>query len=217
MFGVLEDHGRAQDWQRLSCWHGQLVKSTRKRLRRVRPSSPLSRRRAETPEAELPRLIESLLFVASSPTPVGQLAEVLRVDVASIEQALRGLAASFIAERRGLALQRKGDQVQLTTVPEAAPHIERFLGLDLTTRLSQAALESLAMIAYRQPVTRAQIEAIRGVNCDGVLRTLLARGLVEPVGRLEQAGGRSCTARPSSSCSISAWTVWNSFHRFRSR
>jgi segregation and condensation protein B len=142
----------------------------------------------ETPEVELPRLIESLLFVASSPTPVGQLAQVLQVDVASIEQALAGLAASLITERRGLALQRKADQVQLTTVPEAAPHIERFLGLDLTTRLSQAALESLAMIAYRQPVTRAQIEAIRGVNCDGVLRTLLARGLVEPVGRLEQAG-----------------------------
>jgi len=142
----------------------------------------------ETPEAELPRLIESLLFVASSPTPVEQLAQVLRVDVASIEQALTSLAASFITERRGLALQRKGAQVQLTTVPEAGPHIERFLGLDLTTKLSQAALESLAMIAYRQPVTRAQIEAIRGVNCDGVLRTLLARGLVEPVGRLEQAG-----------------------------
>jgi segregation and condensation protein B len=142
----------------------------------------------ETPEAELPRLIESLLFVASSPTPVGQLAQVLQVDVASIEQALASLAASLMTGRRGLALQRKAGQVQLTTVPEAAPHIERFLGLDLTTRLSQAALESLAMIAYRQPVTRAQIEAIRGVNCDGVLRTLLARGLVEPVGRLEQAG-----------------------------
>jgi segregation and condensation protein B len=76
----------------------------------------------------------------------------------------------------------------LATVPEAGPHIERFLGLDLTSRLSQAALESLALIAYRQPITRAQVEAIRGVNCDGVLRTLLARGLVEPVGRLEQAG-----------------------------
>jgi segregation and condensation protein B len=143
---------------------------------------------AEIPEAELPRMIESLLFVASSPTAVGQLAHVFRVDEPTIEAALAALTSSCATERRGLTLQRKGNHVQLTTVPEAGPHIERFLGLDLTTRLSQAALETLAMIAYRQPITRGQIEAIRGVNCDGVLRTLLARGLVEPVGRLEQVG-----------------------------
>ena len=143
---------------------------------------------AEIPEAELPRLIESLLFVAGSPTPVAQLAQVFRVDEPTIEAALSKLAASFVSEHRGLSLQRKGNHLQLSTVPEAGPHIERFLGLDLTTRLSQAALETLAMIAYRQPVTRPQLEAIRGVNCDGVLRTLLARELVEPVGRLEQAG-----------------------------
>ena len=142
----------------------------------------------EIPETELPRLIEGLLFVASSPTAVGQLAQVFRVDEPTVEAALARLAESCNSERRGLTLQRKGNHVQLTTVPEVGPHIERFLGLDLTTRLSQAALESLALIAYRQPTTRAQIEAIRGVNCDGVLRTLLARGLVEPVGRLEQVG-----------------------------
>jgi segregation and condensation protein B len=143
---------------------------------------------AEISEAELPRMIESLLFVASAPTAVAQLAQVFRADEPMIEAALAKLATSCVAEHRGLTLQRKGDHVQLTTVPEAGPHIERFLGLDLTTRLSQAALETLARIAYRQPITRTQIEAIRGVNCDGVLRTLLARGLVEPVGRLEQAG-----------------------------
>jgi segregation and condensation protein B len=143
---------------------------------------------AELPEAELARLVESLLFVAGTPTSVAQLAQALRVDEPTVEAALSRLAAACTSEHRGLTLQRKGHHVQLTTVPEAGPHIERFLGLDLTTRLSQAALESLAMIAYRQPITRPQIEAIRGVNCDGVLRTLLARGLVEPVGRLEQAG-----------------------------
>jgi len=142
----------------------------------------------EVPETELPRLIESLLFVASSPTAVSQLAQVFRLDEPAVEAALAKLAASCVSEHRGLTLQRKGNHLLLTTVPEAGPHIERFLGLDLTTKLSQAALESLALIAYRQPTTRAQIEAIRGVNCDGVLRTLLARGLVEPVGRLEQAG-----------------------------
>jgi segregation and condensation protein B len=138
--------------------------------------------------ADLPRLIESLLFVASSPASVAQLAQVLRVDEPAVEAALADLAASCIAERRGLTVQRKSDRVQLSTIPEAGPHIERFLGLDLTAKLSQAALESLALIAYGQPITRSQIEAVRGVNCDGVLRTLLARGLVEPVGRLEQAG-----------------------------
>jgi segregation and condensation protein B len=142
----------------------------------------------EVTQAELPRLIESLLFVASSPTEVSHLARVFRLDEPAIEAALATLAASCVSEHRGLSLQRRGNHVLLTTVPEAGPHIERFLGLDLTTKLSQAALESLALIAYRQPTTRTQIEAIRGVNCDGVLRTLLARGLVEPVGRLEQAG-----------------------------
>jgi segregation and condensation protein B len=85
-------------------------------------------------------------------------------------------------------LQRKGDRVQLASAPEAAPYIERFLGLDLTARLSPAALEVLAIVAYRQPITRAQIEAVRGVSCDAVLRTLVSRGLLEEVGRLEQAG-----------------------------
>jgi segregation and condensation protein B len=154
----------------------------------VAEAEPAATGEAGIAEAELPRMIESLLFVASSPTAVSQLAQVFRVDEATIEAALAELAASCVTAHRGLTLQRKGSQVQLTTVPEAGPHIERFLGLDLTTRLSQAALETLAMIAYRQPITRAQVEAIRGVNCDGVLRTLLARGLVEPVGRLEQAG-----------------------------
>jgi segregation and condensation protein B len=89
---------------------------------------------------------------------------------------------------RGIRVQRKGDKVQLTTQPECAPYVEKFLGLDLTTRLSKPALETLAIIAYQQPVTRAQIEHVRGVNCDAVLSTLLNRGLIEEVGRLETAG-----------------------------
>lgn len=152
------------------------------------PADGQSAAESGTAITELPRMIESLLFVASSPATVTQLAQVFRVDEPTVEAALEKLAAACVSERRGLMVQRKGDRVQLATVAEAGPHIERFLGLDLTSRLSQAALESLALIAYRQPITRAQVEAIRGVNCDGVLRTLLARGLVEPVGRLEQAG-----------------------------
>ena len=138
--------------------------------------------------ADLPTLLESLLFVAPTPTPVARLAQVLGLTEELLEPALAQLAAGYVDARRGLRLLRKGDRVHLTTAPEAAPHIERFLGLDLSSKLSPAALETLAVIAYRQPLTRAGIEAIRGVSCDGVLRTLIARELVEPVGRLEQAG-----------------------------
>jgi len=144
---------------------------------------------AEGPsQAELPALVESLLFVAPSPVPVSRLAQVLGVAEEPIETALTQLAEGYIAGNRGLRVLRKGDRVHLTTAPQAAPHIERFLGLDLSTKLSQAALEALAVIAYRQPLTRAEIEAIRGVGCDGVLHTLISRELVEPVGRLEQPG-----------------------------
>jgi segregation and condensation protein B len=131
-------------------------------------------------------LLESLLFVADEPVAVNQLAKVLEVGVKSIEEALEGLKAEY--SQRGLRIQRKGERVQIVTAPEAAPYIERFLGLQLSGKLSTAALETLAIIAYQQPVTRAQIEAVRGVNCDGVLRTLTRKGLIEEIGRLEQAG-----------------------------
>ena len=140
------------------------------------------------PAAELPALLESLLFVASSPTPVARLAQVLGATEEVIDAALAQLAAGYGEDNRGLRVLRKGDRVHLTTAPQAAPYIERFLGLDLSSKLSQAALETLAVIAYRQPLTRADIEAVRGVGCDGVLRTLISRELVESVGRLEQPG-----------------------------
>jgi segregation and condensation protein B len=78
--------------------------------------------------------------------------------------------------------------VQLTTAPTAAQAVERFLGLQSTVRLSPAAMETLAMIAYRQPITRPRVDLIRGVNSDGVIRTLLSRGLVEQIGRQETVG-----------------------------
>lgn len=131
-------------------------------------------------------LLESLLFVADEPVAVSQLAKVLEVEVKSIEEALERLRAEY--SQRGVRIQRKGERVQMVTAPEAAPHIERFLGLQLSGKLSTAALETLAIIAYQQPITRAQIEAVRGVNCDGVLRTLTSKGLIEEIGRLEQAG-----------------------------
>ncbi|MGC8839760.1 MAG: SMC-Scp complex subunit ScpB [Anaerolineae bacterium] len=140
------------------------------------PSSPL----------DLAAQVEALLFVADEAVTVQRLAEALQEDRAAVEEALAALRGRLAG--RGLRLQRKGDHVQLVTAPELAPLVERFLGLEHTDTLSPAALETLAIVAYRQPVTRAQIEAIRGVNSDAVLRTLLRHGLIQEVGRLEKAG-----------------------------
>jgi len=137
---------------------------------------------------ELEALVESLLFVADQAVTPGQLAKALEAEEVAVEEALSALDAGYLEGGRGLRLQRKGDRVQLVTAPESGSFVQRFLGLELSGPLSQAALEALAIVAYRQPVTRAQVEAVRGVNSDGVLRTLVGRGLVEEVGRLEQVG-----------------------------
>jgi segregation and condensation protein B len=132
--------------------------------------------------------LESLLFVAGDGVEAVQLARTLNLEVETISAALAALAENYIRMGRGLRLQSRGDKVQLVTLPAAASLIESFLSLDLTTRLSGPALETLAVIAYRQPVTRAQIEAVRGVDSAGVIRSLVGRGLVEEVGRLEVVG-----------------------------
>jgi segregation and condensation protein B len=132
-------------------------------------------------------LLESLLFVASGPVSPVRLAAALDISQAAVHELLRKLEEDY--QNRGLRLQRSGGGlVQLTSAPEASGAIERFLGLELTTRLSQAALEVLAIVAYLQPATRPQIDQLRGVNSDGALRTLLSKGLVEEVGRLETPG-----------------------------
>ena len=135
---------------------------------------------------EIKSLVESLLFVADEPVAVERLASAIGVGHKAVEDALRELGEEY--EQRGLRLQRKKGWVQMITAPEASPYIERFLGLELTSKLSAPALETLAIVAYQQPVTRAGVEAVRGVNCDSVLRTLVSKGLVEAVGRLSQAG-----------------------------
>jgi segregation and condensation protein B len=134
--------------------------------------------------------IEALLFVAPGAVTPAQLAAALDVPLANVEQGLANLRARY--ENRpsesGLRLQRHQGRVQLTSTPQAATDIERFLGLDSTSRLTRAALEALAIIAYQQPVTRPQVEAIRGVNSDGVLKNLLSKGLVQEMGRAEAPG-----------------------------
>lgn len=145
-----------------------------------------NRTEKEAPALPVGALLESLLFVAQEPVSVEQLASVLRVDPDQVEQGLAWLTREY--EGRGLRLQRGRGRIQMVTAPEAAEYVRRLLGLELRNTLSPAALETLAIVAYRQPVTRAEIEAMRGVNSDSVLRTLINHGLVQVLGRLDQAG-----------------------------
>ena len=146
------------------------------------PTPPFDEPTAE----ELPALLEALLFVADGPVPEGALARTLGATPGKVRRALRAVGEGL--DGRGLRLQAGPEGVQLVTAPEAAAAVEHFLGLESARRLSTPALETLAVIAYRQPVTRAAIEAIRGAGSDGVLATLRARGLVERVGRAEGPG-----------------------------
>jgi segregation and condensation protein B len=144
---------------------------------------------AETPNnssLSLKALVESLLFVAEGPVAVAALAKALEVDLEKVESALAELRQEYTV--RGMRVQRIREKVQLVTAPDSAVAIERFLGVDGSGHLSAAALETLAIVAYRQPITRPSIEAVRGVNCDGVIQTLVSRGLVQEMGRQETAG-----------------------------
>lgn len=131
-------------------------------------------------------LLEALLFVAQGAVPATDLFSAVRLSKEEGEATLARLETRLATG--GLRLQRSGRRLQLISAPEAAPAIEHFLGLEVNLRLSQAALETLAIVAYAQPITRPRIESVRGVNSDSVLRTLLAAGMVEDVGRAETVG-----------------------------
>jgi segregation and condensation protein B len=135
---------------------------------------------------DLSLLIESILFVADGPVQVGMLAEAVQRSRREIERALDEVDQRFSSG--GIRLQRDGDRLQFVSAPEAGPYVERFLGLESRQRLSGAALESLAIIAYKQPLTRSGVEAVRGVNSDAAIATLVNRGLVEEVGRASTPG-----------------------------
>lgn len=138
------------------------------------------------PEVSLSALLEGLLFAAAEPLTAAQLAAALAMNAGEVEKGLSALEEDL--RGRGIRLQRHLGRVQLTSAPEMAESIERLLGLEATSRLSRAALETLAIIAYQQPVTRPQVDAIRGVNSDGVMKSLLSKGLLQEVGRSEGAG-----------------------------
>ena len=130
--------------------------------------------------------LEALLFVSAEPVTPSQLAIALELSVSAVEQGLQQLDGEL--QTRGLRLQRHSGRVQLTTAAEMAEAVERFLGLEATSRLSRAALETLAIVAYQQPVTRPYIEGVRGVSSDGVMKSLLGKGLVQEIGRSEGPG-----------------------------
>ncbi len=137
---------------------------------------------------DLESKIESLLFVSSGLTSISQLAKALEITDTQAENALSNLEDHYKQGGHGLRLMHIKSRVQLTTAPEMSKTIETYLGLEATSTLSQAALETLAIIAYKQPVTRPEVDVIRGVNSDAVLRTLLSKGLIEELGRAESPG-----------------------------
>jgi segregation and condensation protein B len=137
-------------------------------------------------ELPLAAKIEAMLFVSAEPVSVAQLSQALDVTASVVERGLKELDEVLLT--RGLRLQRNAGRVQLTTAPELAPLVELFLGLEATTHLSRAALETLAIIAYQQPCTRPQVDSIRGVNSDGMMKSLLSKGLVQESGRTDGPG-----------------------------
>ena len=141
---------------------------------------------SEAPSLSPDALIEALLFAAPQPLTPESLADVMGFSLNETETALSTLETRLAAS--GLRVQRSKKRIQIVSTPEAAPFVEKLLGLEVNLHLSQAAMETLAIVGYAQPITRPQIEAIRGVSSDSVLRTLLAAGLVEEIGRAETVG-----------------------------
>jgi len=130
--------------------------------------------------------LEAVLFVAPVAVNLSQLASALDITEREAEKVLSQLGEDY--QERGLRIQHHAGRIQLTTAPEAGESVERFLGLEITTYLSQAALEALSVVAYEQPVTRPQVDSVRGVNSDGVMKSLLHKGLIQDVGRADGPG-----------------------------
>ncbi|MGU3437455.1 SMC-Scp complex subunit ScpB [Actinomycetes bacterium M1A6_2h] len=137
---------------------------------------------SELDEHELRSALEAVLLVVDSPAPVALLSSTLGTDPARIDAALREMAADLTQRGSGIDLRYAGDGWRFYTRTDYAPYVEKLLLDGARSKLTRAALETLAVIAYRQPVTRARVSAVRGVNVDGVMRTLLARGLIAESG-----------------------------------
>ena len=133
--------------------------------------------------SEEERAIEAILMVADEPIAPEVLAQVLEIPTARVEELCQELATRYQVDDRGFVLVRVAGGYRYQSDPEMAPYVERFVMEGQSARMSAAALETLAIVAYKQPVSRAQVSAIRGVNVDGVMRTLQQRGYIDEVGR----------------------------------
>ncbi len=137
---------------------------------------------------ELAHVIEAILFVAGEPVNVKDMQRALEVTEDETRQAIDALDSDYSFHRRGITLKRFGEHIQLSTRAEYAPYVERLLQPIQKQSLSQSALETLAIVAYRQPVTKLEMEAVRGVKCDYSVQSLVNKGLIEEVGRKEALG-----------------------------
>ena len=156
------------------------------------PAADESPRRTAAPLADpamLRAAVEAILFVVDSPLSLTALSAALQQPLEAVTQVVAELRAEYDERGAGIELREVGGGVRIYTRPEVAPQVEMFLLEGQRGKLTQAALETLAVIAYRQPVTRSRVSAIRGVNVDGVVRTLSSRGLVVEAGADPETGG----------------------------
>lgn len=135
-----------------------------------------------------PQVIEAILFVAGEPVKMADLATALEIDLKDAERAVETLERQFEDEKRGITVKRYGDHLRLETRAEYAPYVERMLQPVQRQSLSQTVMETLAVIAYRQPTTKGEVEQVRGVKCDYSVQSLLNKGLIKEVGRKEALG-----------------------------
>ena len=142
----------------------------------------------EERSVDLRPALEAILLVVDEPVADVVLAQILEQPTERVSATLRELSQEYTTQSRGFDLRRAAGGWRLYTRPEYAPYVERFVLDGQQARLTQAALETLAVVAYKQPVSRSRISAIRGVNCDGVVRTLLGRGLIEERGIEPETG-----------------------------
>ena len=139
-------------------------------------------------EMEIPQIIEAILFVAGEPVALSDLTTALGISEIETIRAVEEMERAFDTQKRGIAVKRYGDHLRLETRAEYAPFVERMLQPVQRQSLSQTAMETLAVIAYRQPTTKGEVEQVRGVKCDYSVQSLLTKGLIAEVGRKETLG-----------------------------
>jgi len=139
-------------------------------------------------EGSLKGRIEAILFVAGEAVSIRDMAKALQIDEKELKAALKEIGSEYDYEQRGFMLKRFGDKVQLATRPLYSEDVLRLLQPVQQQSLSQAAMETLAVVAYKQPVTRAEVEQIRGVKCDYSLQSLMMKGLIQEAGRKDTIG-----------------------------